>query len=156
MQIKSTMRYHLTPIRMSIIKKRQECQCLLFSISSTMFLIVEGNRRRESAQQQDWLVGHQHMKAELMSVALERLWVLLFPFASPACLLQGQSFPEAVIKEGLQKLIFFSLQFSFQTGVKISYTITTNWLNTIVWFYMHYLIQRLQETYEAGTNILIL
>lgn len=37
-------------------------------------------------------------------------------------------------KRGFAEADFFSLQFSFQTGVKISYTITTNWLNTIVGF----------------------
>lgn len=99
-----------------------------------MCLVVEGDRRRESAQQQDWLADISTWKLYWCLWLWKGCEFSCFLLASPACLSQGQPFPEGVIKEGLQKLIYFSLQFSFQTGVKISYTITTKWLNTTVGF----------------------
>ena len=68
-----------------------------------------------------------------MSMALERLCVLPFPLASPACLSQDQPLPEAVTKEFVlvSSWFFFSLQFSFKVGVKIYYTIITDWAQSV-------------------------
>ena len=98
-QILYNLSHQRSPLLEWLLLKKTRMSVLLFSISSTMFLVVESMGRRESAQQQDGHIGRQQMKAVLMSMALERLRVLLFPLASPACLSWGQPFPEAVTKD---------------------------------------------------------
>ena len=54
-QILYNLSHQRSPLLEWLLSKKTRMSGLLFSISSTMFLIVEGMGRRESAQQQD---GH--------------------------------------------------------------------------------------------------